>query len=80
MGAGVAMKHPLALPALEIRSSWEITDGWARPIGSPKQHDAPYVAIPLHVAVRHVKHADKSMTMARLELARRIAERKGRAK
>ncbi len=76
MGAGGAVKHPLALPALEIRSSWLVEDGWARPIGSPKQHDTPHVALPLHIATRHVRHADKSMTMARIELARRIDERK----
>mgnify|MGYP001574338270 CR=1 FL=1 len=67
------------VPIVDIRSSWIIEDGWARPLGTPKQHGEPYVALPIHVRVRHLANtADRGLEIAKAEIARRIRTKVGR--
>jgi len=66
-------------PAIDVRSSWVIEDGWARPLGSRKLNTEPYQPIPLHVRVRHcIKHADTGLEVAKAEIARRIRAKASR--
>lgn len=57
--------------AVEIRSSWIVEDGWARPLGVPKSNIPPRVE-----AVRaKIDREKQGMEAARAEIRRRRKER-----
>ena len=65
---------------IPVRASFEIQDGWARPLGTPPTHTAPYDPIRPRLvrAARphHRSHAD--LALAKIELARLGEERKAK--
>lgn len=60
---------------MHVRSSFVITDGWARPLGSPPTHVAPYPVRHPHVVARHAAQPDRGLEIAKAEIGRRIGER-----